>query len=91
MRDIMYCLRNDCGHPTCEALHTHMRRTGCRTGKEASHRTGQELVVKSPHRNGCIRRSLVWFFFPFARKPGIDSELLTDVGHTGGRSLFSFC
>lgn len=47
--------------------HTQMWRKGCRTGKEASHRTGQELVVKSPH-SGCIR-SLVWVvFFPFCQK-----------------------
>jgi len=76
MRDIMNCLSNVCGHPTSGALHMQMWKQGCRTGSKASHRTVQELMVKSLHKeqaaSGRNCGFLCLFFFPFAIKTGTE-------------------
>lgn len=80
-RDIMNCLRNACGHPTCEVLHVQMWKKGCWTGNEASHEQYENWNL-SIHKRGCIRKSLD--FFRFASKTGTDWEFCWQEPGTQG-------
>lgn len=80
-RDIMNCLRNVCGHPTCEVLHVQVWKEGCWTGNEASHRTVWEL--KSFYTQKGLHQEKFGFFSFCQQNWHWLGVLLTGARHTG--------